>query len=113
MLNEGGASHYAALTSVPVLDGDEPSAAATPTGSRGASAPRAALAESVKLAPSAGSGAAHGLMRQALWNPSEDVGAAVTVQPGALCLWPLDRGDGARGLFSCLAARPLRAHSSP
>ncbi|KAJ1628212.1 hypothetical protein T492DRAFT_908599 [Pavlovales sp. CCMP2436] len=59
VLNDGGASHYASLTVVPVLD-------------------------TVQLMPSAGSVAAHGLMRTALWNPAEDVTAAVTIQSGAM-----------------------------
>ena len=100
VLNDNGAAHYAALTSVPVLDADDlgapPRAGATPL---------APLPETVRLVPSAGSGAAHGLLRHALWTPSEDASSAVTVQPGALCLWPLDRGDGARARPPALRAR--------
>mmetsp|Transcript_9842 Transcript_9842/g.24720 ORF Transcript_9842/g.24720 Transcript_9842/m.24720 type:complete len:407 (-) Transcript_9842:235-1455(-) len=87
VLNDGGASHYASLTVVPVLDVDDAGGH-----SRGAGT-RAALPETVQLMPSAGSVAAHGLMRTALWNPAEDVTAAVTIQSGAMCRWPLDRGD--------------------
>jgi hypothetical protein len=86
--NDGGSSHYAALTSVPVLDADDLGGAARGMGTR------APLLESVRLAPSAGSCAAHGLMSSAMWNPSEEVETVATVQPGALCLWPLEKGEG-------------------
>lgn len=96
VLNDGGARHYASLTAVPALDDDEPSTPPPPAGRAAASAPQPALPEALRLQPSAGSAGSHGLMRRVLWNPSEDVGQAVSVQPGALCLWPLDRGDSTR-----------------
>jgi hypothetical protein len=86
--NDGGATHYVALSSVPVLDPDDLSTST-------AKGVRPALPERARLVPSPGSAGAHGLIRSCLWSLADDAAAAATVQPGALCLWPLEQGQTA------------------